>query len=199
MLAELRSEEAFPVLEELAERDAGYACAAFETMKALALALGDPGRADRCDARLRDAARRVATAQAAFESEMANFRFEAPRLSRHARGVLARQLRTDEALQAAYWVGVRSPADSPFVGCLLVLRIDPEPMSKRGDTFVEICERASDLASALLEPAELLWVRNVYTTEAIDPKLLAALQAVPDAALFNLRPGVEPIAEKLWP
>ena len=59
--------------------------------------------------------------------------------------------------------------------------------------------RRAGIAGALLEPAELLWVRNVYTTEAIDPKLLAALQAIPDAALFNLRPGVEPIAEKLWP
>jgi hypothetical protein len=168
-------------------------------MKELALALGDPERADLCDAERRDAAGRVATAQATFESQFELLRFEAPRLSRHARGVLARQLRTDDAVQAAYMVGVRSPADSPFTGYLLVLRIDPEPMSKRGDTFVEICERASELAGALLEPAELLWVRNVYTTEAIDPKLLAALQAIPDAALFSLRQGAELVAEKMWP
>ncbi|HEX7053437.1 MAG TPA: M48 family metallopeptidase [Burkholderiales bacterium] len=199
VLAELRSQDAFPVLGQLARRDEGYACAAFEAMKELALALGDPARADQCNTALDDAARRVAAAQAELESAINNAGFEAPRLSPHARGVLARQLGADEAIRAAYLVGVRRPAGSPFAGYLLVIRLDPAPMTRRGETFVQVCERASALADALLEPRELLWVRNIYTTEAMDPELRAALHAVPDAVLFNLLPAGEPAAETMLP
>src|SRR5262249_20286076 len=92
----------FDLLDRLARQDAGYATAALETMKRLALDLGDKARADAFDTRRQVAERRDATAAKGFETALVEANLEAHGLPDHLVRVLARQLGTDGAIATAY-------------------------------------------------------------------------------------------------
>ena len=183
-LAALRQRQAFEILDRLAGRHAGYACAALETMKKLALDLGDKGRADAFDTRLRAAARREAAAAETFEAPIRERAFEPHGLPDPATRVLARQLQADGAIAAAYLARIRNREETPLHGYYMVIRIDPEAMSKRNLTFIDISERTLNLALDLVEPCDHVWVRNFYTTEEMEETLAAALAAIPSSRLF---------------
>jgi Zn-dependent protease with chaperone function len=177
-LAALRERQAFDLLDRLARQDAGYATAALEAMKRLALDLGDKARADAFDTRRQAAERGDAAAAKGFETALIEAHLEAHGLPDHLIRVLARQLKADGAIATAYLARLPGRGDAAFHGYLLVLRIEPEAMNRRNVTHLDLCGRALGLATDLLEPCALVWVRNYYTTEDMDEKVAAALQAV---------------------
>src|SRR5262245_55233451 len=184
-LAALRERETFELLDRLARQDAGYATAALETMKRLALDLGDKARADAFDTRRQAAERRDATAAKGFETALVEANLEAHGLPDHLVRVLARQLGADGAIATAYLARLPGRGEAAYLGYLLVLRIEPEAMNQRSVTYLDICGRALGLATDLLEPCALVWVRNYYTTEDMDEKVAAALKAIP-SQIFQL-------------
>jgi Zn-dependent protease with chaperone function len=178
-LAAVRKPEAMEVLDRLARENPGYATAALECMKQLALDLGDKARADVFDTRRQAAEGREAGASKAFEAALAGPELEAHDLPDHSVRVLTRQLQADGAIVAGHLARLRSREENAFHGYLLVIRIEPEAMNRRNVTHLDICGRALGLATDLLEPCALVWVRNYYTTEDMDGKVAAALDAIP--------------------
>lgn len=182
LLAAARDREAFAHLDALVERFPGYSHAALGVARQLALDLGDKTRADAATTRQRVAERRLEMAATRFGEAIENVAFESHGLPPHATSVLARQISTHPAIKAAHLVRVRFP-DEHFRGFGLVVRIDPVEMDKLSVTYLEICNDVQALLEKLLEPCDLVWTRNIYTTEEGPEHLNAALARIDSARL----------------
>ena len=184
-LAALRRSEAFDLLDALASRHASCEEPALRAMRKLAIDLGDKARADRYDTRHKRAVERRVKACALFEASSADASFDPHRVPAHALGILASQLRASTTIAAAFLVALRAEEKTPFGMHLLIIRIDPAAMDRIGTGPNEIQERCGGLLEAMLEPGEIVAVRNFYTTEEMDPKVDAALAALPSSRLFG--------------
>lgn len=158
-------------------------------MRELAICLGDKARADRYDTRHRAALERRDAAAKLFDASYRDAQFEPHLLADHSIAVLASQLRADATISEAYLVQLRPDGATPFRACLLVIRVDPEAMHSRGTDADAIAGRCAALLESLLEPADLVCVRNFYTTELMDEKVATALAALP-ASRLSLRKDV---------
>ena len=190
-LAALREPEAFEVLDALAGRDPCYAAPALAVLSRLALDLGDKARADRFDTRHAAALKRREAAATLFEDSFRDVTYDAHRLPPHALAVLTAQLQAGGMVAAAWVVTLKPSQETPFGVHLLIIRIDAEAMHKASADPTEIEERCRALLESVLEPSELAGARNFYTTEEMDPKVAAALAALPSARLFE-RPATAP-------
>jgi Zn-dependent protease with chaperone function len=186
-LAGLRSTEAFELLEGLAARDPCYASFALEAMKQLALDIGDKQRADRYDTRHHAALQRREAAAALFDASYRDARFDPHGLPEHAVAILASQLQIDGTIAEAYLVRLRPEGATPFRACLLVIRIDPEAMHKLGTDQDAIAARCVVLLESILEPSDLVAVRNFFTTELMDEQVEAALAGIAASCVFAKR------------
>jgi Zn-dependent protease with chaperone function len=182
ILASARDGAAFTHLDALVERFPGYAFAALGVARQLALDLGDKTRADAATTRQRSVEKRLAATAERFSEAIEKVAFEPHGLPPHATAVLAQQISTHPAIKAAHLVRVRF-AEEHFRGFGLIVRIDPVEMDKLGVTYLQICEDARVLLEQLLEPCDLVWTRNIYTTEEGPETVNAALARIDSARL----------------
>jgi Zn-dependent protease with chaperone function len=184
-LAYVRDAEAFAHFEAVATMQPGYAAAAAEAMKELALSLGDRDAADRYEARRRAAEGKEAEVWPKLAEALQRGTLEPHRLQSRAVALLARQLQADNTIAGAYIAGVRCEEAKPYGAVLLMIRIDPEAMARATGEPISITDRCRALMGPLLEPNEFVSVLNFYITEDVDEKIAAGLATIPSSRLFG--------------
>jgi Zn-dependent protease with chaperone function len=184
-LARLHDRTAFAEFETVVERAPGYAGAAAAAMKELALALGDTSAADAYEARRHRALDESAKAEESLLQAAERGRLEPHRLPPHAVALLTRQLQSDSLVAGAYLAAVQPGEVKAFDAVLLMVRIDPEAMTRAQSDPITIINRCRGRLARLLEPNEFPWVANFYITEAVETKIRAALAQLESSRLYG--------------
>lgn len=184
-LARQQDRAAFAEFEALAEHAPGYAAAAAEAMKELALRLGDTAAGDAHEIRRRKAVEQAAAAEKPLRQAAERGLLKAHGLPQHAVALLTRQLQSDGLLAGAYLAAAQPGEVKYFGGTLLMIRVDAAAMTRNGSDPATIADRCRILLSRLLEPNEFAWVANFYVTEAVDSKIANALAAIASSRLYG--------------